>query len=663
MFGVVSILLTILSGCGGSSSHPDVTGPTVVSVAITPPSPAIKPGATEQFTAIATYSDGSTSQVTDSATWTSSDTSKVTIQSTGAANPGLATAVATGGSGITASLGGHSATTGVAVNLKSVGIMPSNPPVIAVGQTQPFKAKAVYTDSSISDVTSFATWVSSDKSKATVQSAGQQTPGLATAVKAGAPNIQATFGGVTALVILDISSNSAPTGVTLSAINPSLAPGATLQLIAVEDFADGSTTTITTLADWASSDSTKVSVQSNGDAAPGLVTAITGSANITASYTVGSTTFTSPPVLVTVRSNAVTRPLMDMTLAQNYLGFQGGLYQNSSSVMPAQHDADGKTAAASIQPRMQNGNVSSNGAVVFLGIGMSNATIEFSAFITAAAGNSNVNHTTLAMEDGAHGAVTACPWTVAQGSPTTDCPGVSGVSADNQYDRVRDTVLATAVGAPSAPANCGGPPNPVPCLTENQVQAIWLKNANPEPALQNVGSMTPTTVCANEVPPATFVTEACVYEWQLGRTIRAAKSRYPNLKQIFISTRIYAGYATSALNPEPYAYEYGFSGKWLIQAQVDQVNGSGIDPVAGDLNYNNGTAAWTAWGNYLWADGDTPRSDGLFWCNSQATPPCNGESDYLPDGTHPNSEAGADKVVNVLMDFFASSVYTPWFRP
>ncbi len=38
------------------------------------------------------------------------------------------------------------------------------------------------------------------------------------------------------------------------------------------------------------------------------------------------------------------------------------------------------------------------------------------------------------------------------------------------------------------------------------------------------------------------------------------KKRFPNLRIAYLSSRIYAGYAKSALNPEPYAYESGFRG-------------------------------------------------------------------------------------------------------
>ncbi len=74
--------------------------PTLVSIAVTPTSPSIAIGNTQQFTATGTYSDNSTQNLTSTATWASATTSVATI-----AAGGLATGVSAGTSNITATAG------------------------------------------------------------------------------------------------------------------------------------------------------------------------------------------------------------------------------------------------------------------------------------------------------------------------------------------------------------------------------------------------------------------------------------------------------------------------------------------------------------------------------------------------------------------------------
>lgn len=294
-------------------------------------------------------------------------------------------------------------------------------------------------------------------------------------------------------------------------------------------------------------------------------------------------------------------PINDLG-ANYYLGqYQGGLYPGGSNVLPAPHAQAGLARAGAIVPRDTGGSPAPGGKYVFLSIGMSNTTQEFSTFMPLAAAHPSVNHSTLRIVDGAAGGQSAATW---------DSP------LDTNYDRVRDQELAP-LG-----------------LTESQVQIAWVKVANPGPT--------------SSLPNANA--DANILVQQMGNITRALDTRYPNLQQVFFSSRIYAGYATTTLNPEPYAYESAFAVKRVIQAQIDQMDGLGLDPLAGDLNYNTG-APWTAWGPYLWADGTSARSDGLTWI----------AGDFAADGTHP-ATTGRQKVANMLMDFLLTSPQTQsWF--
>lgn len=297
-------------------------------------------------------------------------------------------------------------------------------------------------------------------------------------------------------------------------------------------------------------------------------------------------------------------PLQDLGTGLYLSQFQGGLYPNGLNEVPAAHAAVGLQRVSQIVPRNAQGAIDpANGKYVLLSIGMSNTTQEYSRFMQFASMSPDVNHSKLVIVDGAAGGQTAGSWD----QPT-----------DQNYNRVRDEELAPWG------------------LTESQVQAAWVKvaNAGPTSSLPNQNS------------------DAYTLVQQMGNISRALKVRYPNIQVVFLSSRIYAGYATgvSMLNPEPYAYESGFAVKWLIEAQINQVNGGGIHSLAGDMNYDT-IAPWVAWGPYIWADGANPSSDGLHW-------EC---ADFANDGTHP-SDSGRTKVANRLMQFMLNSPFAePWF--
>ncbi len=186
----------VLNGVTGSApltvSAPPIT---VSSVTVTPATASIAATTTQQFTATATYSDASTKDITATATWKSSNTASATINAAG-----LATAASAGSTTITASLNGVSGSTTLAVTgITSISVTPASPS-FAVGSTQQFTATATSSDSSISDITSTATWKSSNTGVATIAAGG-----LATGVASGSTTVTASLEGKTGNVTASVT--------------------------------------------------------------------------------------------------------------------------------------------------------------------------------------------------------------------------------------------------------------------------------------------------------------------------------------------------------------------------------------------------------------------------------------------------------------------------
>lgn len=105
MTGVAAGSSVITASFGGktATANATTTAVTVSSIAVTPANATVAVGGSQQFVAIATYSDSSTAVVTSTATWTSSSTATATVLSNG-----VATGVTPGSAIITATSGGKS---------------------------------------------------------------------------------------------------------------------------------------------------------------------------------------------------------------------------------------------------------------------------------------------------------------------------------------------------------------------------------------------------------------------------------------------------------------------------------------------------------------------------------------------------------------------------
>lgn len=284
-------------------------------------------------------------------------------------------------------------------------------------------------------------------------------------------------------------------------------------------------------------------------------------------------------------------PLCCMGAQDRHKGEDGGLYGGGKNEPPKAHAEAARAEAARIQPLDPEGKPAAGGKVALISIGMSNTTQEFSRFVQLARGSAK-----LTIVDGAQGGQAAIQWDTPEARPW------------GELER-----RMTAAG-----------------VAPKQVQVAWIKQA-----LIGQGQY------------GAFPAHAKKLHEEMGKIVRIAKAKFPNLRIAYLSSRIYAGYAKSTLNPEPYAYEGAFSMRWLIQEQMKGDRELNFDSAKGEVK-----APVLLWGAYLWGDGVNPRKcDQTTWK----------ESDLGKDGTHP-SDPGREKVAQLLWGFFKSDPYMKaWF--
>ena len=280
---VALFVLAGAAGCGNNNG-PKLSPKTLTGIAASPQTANVAIGATQQFTATATYSDGSTANITTGVTWMASNPSVATIN-----NSGMAMAVAAGSTTVTAFLTGISGSATVTVpaaapTLSAIAITPGTANITA-GSTQQFTATATYSDGSTADVTSSVTWSSSSASVATINASG-----LASGVAAGSASITATEGGITGTATMTVTA-APPASIAVTPNPASFATGSTQQFTATATYGNGSTADVTSSATWTSSNPSVATISSSGlatgvAAGSTTITATVGSVSGTASVTV-----------------------------------------------------------------------------------------------------------------------------------------------------------------------------------------------------------------------------------------------------------------------------------------------------------------------------------------------------------------------------------------
>ncbi|MCA9672746.1 MAG: Ig-like domain-containing protein [Myxococcales bacterium] len=266
-----------LSGVKGTAAL--VVAAEIDKIEVTPVNPSVAAGSTQQFKAEAILTDQSKQDVTSQVTWSSSSASIATIDALG-----LATALAKGTATIEASLAGKSGSTTLDVTdatLDKIEVTAASPSV-NIGGTVQLTATAIYSDGSKQDVTSQATWTTSDATIATVDST--TTKGEVSGVAAGSADISAAFGGKTGKLTVVVTA-AVVVSIQVTPATASIAKGATQQFKAIATMSDQSTQDITSAASWQSSDTNAATVETTGGSNPGLATGVAaGSATISATF-------------------------------------------------------------------------------------------------------------------------------------------------------------------------------------------------------------------------------------------------------------------------------------------------------------------------------------------------------------------------------------------
>src|ERR1035441_7637208 len=180
-------------------------------------------------------------------------------------------------------------------------------------------------------------------------------------------------------------------------------------------------------------------------------------------------------------------PLSELGTAK-YKGEDGGLYGGGKNEPPAAHAAAARKQSAEILPRDADGKPARDGKIGVLSVGMSNTTMEYSAFKRLAEGDPEMSPRVV-LVDGAQGGKTAMVW----------ARGESPV-----WQEVETRLQRAGI-------------------TPAQVQVVWLKQAEAGPG--RLGE---------------FPEHAQVLEKHLVGILHLLHQKFPNLRIAYLSSRIYA---------------------------------------------------------------------------------------------------------------------------
>ncbi|WP_342058627.1 beta strand repeat-containing protein [Aeromonas sp. OTU364] len=258
----------------------DISADTAGNKARAEANPSTPLGISTQYLAIATYSDNSTADITEQASWSSADSTIATIDEKGLVKTlkVSSTGISASYQGVTSNISTLTITDAIATKVSII------PPTtrLAKGLTLQLQAIATLSDDTTRDVSTQASWQSSNSTVLSVDDKGK-----ATAIEAGDATVTATVQGVTgqttiSAVALTVSQ------IQIIPATVQLAIGTTTKLTAIATFADQSTQDVSSQVGWLSSNTAVATVDSTG-----LVTGVAAGSTTLSASLLGVTASTS----------------------------------------------------------------------------------------------------------------------------------------------------------------------------------------------------------------------------------------------------------------------------------------------------------------------------------------------------------------------------------
>ncbi|MHB8875493.1 MAG: beta strand repeat-containing protein, partial [Myxococcaceae bacterium] len=219
-----------------------VTAPKLLSVAVTPAADTVPLGASHSYTATATLTDGSSYEVTSQAVWSTGDPAIL-----GLGAPGTATGTARGSTTLTALFDGMTSAPAlievVDPVIASIELTPAQA-TIHKGTALIYLATATWTDGTQGDISTSASWSSSDPAVAPIAS------GLATGLTLGSTGITAAKDGVVSPPAVLVVDAAVVTSIALSPSFAAIPEGGTQSYLAVAGYSDGTTLDVSGAVVW-----------------------------------------------------------------------------------------------------------------------------------------------------------------------------------------------------------------------------------------------------------------------------------------------------------------------------------------------------------------------------------------------------------------------------